>query len=117
MSMWGRNDAWRNPHRFYRDTENGRVAGVCAGIADFFGIRRRVVRIAAIFCLVFFFVPTALAYIALTIVLPKKPPALYASREEEVFWRGVSTAPEDTLKSLRTNSPSSSGASPGWRPR
>jgi phage shock protein C len=101
MSMWNRDDAWRNPHRLYRDTENARVAGVCAGIADFFGIRRSRIRLAVVLGLIFFFVPTALAYVALTVVLPKKPPALYASREEEIFWRGVATAPDDTLKSLR----------------
>src|SRR5258707_8513036 len=65
MSMWNRDDPWRNPHRLYRDTENARVAGVCAGIADFFGIRRRAVRLAAVLCLIFFFVPTALTYVAL----------------------------------------------------
>ncbi len=102
MSIWGRGDEeWRNPHRLYRDTEHARVAGVCAGIADYFGVRLRMVRLAAILCLVFFFVPTFITYIALTLVLPKRPPRLYASREEEVFWRGVSAAPDDTLKALR----------------
>src|SRR6266849_5922956 len=66
MSIWGRDDAsdhdhWRNPHRLYRDTENGRIAGVCAGISDYFGVRRSLVRLAAILGLVFFFVPTFIA--------------------------------------------------------
>jgi len=34
--------------------------------------------------------PTFIAYIALTVILPKAAARLYASREEEVFWRGVS---------------------------
>ena len=34
-------------------------------------------------------------------VLRPKPPALYASRDEEAFWRGVGTAPADTLHSLK----------------
>ena len=101
MSMWGRYDEFLNHHRLYRDTENGRVAGVCAGIADYFGVRRKIVRLATILGLVFFFVPTAIAYVALAVILPRKPMALYASPEEEVFWRGVRTAPDDTLKALR----------------
>jgi phage shock protein C len=100
MGAWGHFDRWRSPYRLYRDTEHGRVAGVCAGIADYIGVRRRMVRIAAILGLVFFFVPTILVYLALTILLPKKPPELYGSAEEEVFWRGVRTAPDDTLKAL-----------------
>jgi phage shock protein C len=101
MSMWNSNDPWRNPHRLYRDVENGRVAGVCAGIADYFGIRRFHVRLATILGLIFFFPATAITYVALTVLLPRKPHALYASEEEEVFWRGVTTAPADTLKALR----------------
>lgn len=101
MSMWDWTNPWRNPHRLYRDVENGRVAGVCAGIADYFGIKTRVVRLAALLGLIFFFVPTFVGYLALTLILPKKPPVVYASREEEVFWRGVATAPNDTLKALR----------------
>ncbi len=61
MSMWKSDDAWRSPHRLYRDVDNARVAGVCAGIADFFGIRTSRVRLAAVLCLIVFFVPTALA--------------------------------------------------------
>ena len=29
----------RNPIRLYRDTERGKVAGVCAGLANYFDIR------------------------------------------------------------------------------
>jgi phage shock protein C len=106
MSIWSRNapddgDHWRNPHRLYRDTEHRRIAGVCAGIADYFGIERRYVRLAVILGLVFFFVPTFITYLVLAVLLPKRPARLYASREEEVFWRGVSAAPDDTLKALR----------------
>jgi phage shock protein C len=100
MSPWGNFDRWRSPSRLYRDTEHGRVAGVCAGIADYLGIRRKVVRLATILGLVFFFVPTFIAYLALTFLLPKKPAELYGSAEEEVFWRGVRTAPDDSLRAL-----------------
>ena len=88
-------------YRLYRDTEHGILAGVCAGIADYVGVERIVIRLAFVVALVFFIVPAALAYIVLAIALPKRPPALYRSEEEATFWRGVATAPDDTLTGLR----------------
>lgn len=82
-----------------RSTES--LAGVCAGIADYLGVACIIVRLAFVLALVFFVVPAPLAYILLAIVLPKQPPALYSSAEEKVFWRGVATAPADTLAGLR----------------
>ena len=88
-------------YRLYRDPDHGMLAGVCAGISAYFGIDRMAVRLAFVLALVFFFVPAALGYVVLAIVLPKRPPALFASGEEEAFWRSVTTAPEDTLQTLR----------------
>jgi phage shock protein C len=96
--------AWTNSstrHRLWRDTDRGILAGVCAGIADYIGIEPIVVRIVAVLGLVFFFPPTIVAYVILALVLRPKPPALYASADEEAFWRGVGTAPADTLHSLK----------------
>ncbi len=88
-------------YRLYRDTEHGLLAGVCAGIADYVGVERIVIRLAFVVALVFFIVPAALAYILLAIALPKRPPALTMSQEEAAFWRGAATAPDDTLTGLR----------------
>ena len=88
-------------YRLYRDPGHGILAGVCAGIADYLGIERIVIRLAFVVALVFFIVPAALAYIVLAIALPKQPPALYRSEDEAQFWRGVATAPDDTLTGLR----------------
>ena len=85
----------------YRDPTNGVIAGVCAGIAEYLGIEPIAVRIGFVLGLIFFFPPTLIAYIVLAIALKRRPPALYASREEEAFWRGVATAPDDTLQTLR----------------
>ena len=90
-----------NPYRLYRDRERGILAGVCAGIADYIGVEPIVVRLVAMLALIFFFPPTVVVYVLLAIALGPKPPALYESREEEAFWRGVSTAPGDTLQSLK----------------
>src|SRR5260370_13810802 len=88
------------PFRLYRGPERGILAGVCAGIADYIGAEPIVVRLATVLGLFFFFPVTLIAYVVLAIALRPKPPALYANRDEEDFWRCVSTAPPDTLQSL-----------------
>ena len=97
--------AWTNGsstrHRLWRDTDRGLLAGVCAGIAGYIGVEPIVVRAVAVLGLFFFFPPTIAAYVILAVVLPPKPRAFYASAEEEAFWRGVNTAPADTLQSLK----------------
>jgi phage shock protein C len=90
-----------NPFRLYRDPQHGLLAGVCAGIAEFFGVERIVIRLAAVLGLFFFFPVTVLAYVVLALALPTRPPELYANRDEEEFWRGVSMTPGDTLQSLQ----------------
>lgn len=96
--------AWTNStqrFRLWRDRDRGIIAGVCAGIADYIGAEPIVVRIIAVAGLIFFFVPTAAAYLVLAVALRTKPPALYATRDEEKFWRGVNTAPADTFATLK----------------
>jgi phage shock protein C len=88
-------------HRLWRDTDRGILVGVCAGIADYIGVEPIVVRLAAVLGLVFFFPPTIAAYIILAFALRPKPPELYSSVDEEAFWRGVGTAPADTVNSLK----------------
>ena len=95
---------WTNSstrYRLWRDTDRGIIAGVCAGIAGYVGVEPIVIRLVAVLGLVFFLPPTIVAYVILALVLRPKPPALYASADEEAFWRGVGTAPADTLHSLR----------------
>mgnify|MGYP001179800090 CR=1 FL=1 len=64
----------RNGKQLYRDTDNARIAGVCSGIAHYFGLETWLVRILAVtgfFLLAgpFMFV----AYIAGWFILDKKP--------------------------------------------
>lgn len=89
-----------NPHRLYRNPENGIAAGVCAGIADYFGVRPLLVRLATVVGLFFFAPPLVLAYVIAVLALPVKPPKLYRDQDEEQFWRGVSIKPDRTLAGL-----------------
>ncbi len=90
-----------NPHRLYRDREAGKLFGVCAGIADYIGIEVIVVRLAAVIGVVFFTMPVVGAYLLAALVLKPKPTRLYANREEEDFWRTLTTKPDRTLAGLR----------------
>ncbi len=71
----------------YRDRDNGWIFGVCAGIADRFNFQLTAVRIVAILSLVLFFWPTALSYVALTLLLREKPLIYSGRRTEFDFWR------------------------------
>lgn len=59
--------------QLYRDPDNGKIMGVCAGIADYIGVPANLVRLMAIlslFGLLFF---TLLLYFGLGFWLEKKP--------------------------------------------
>jgi phage shock protein C len=90
-----------NPHRLYRDRENGKLLGVCAGLADYLGVDVMFVRIGTFLGAVFFTMPVVGAYLLAALVLKPKPPKVYASREEEDFWRTVATKPDVTVAGLR----------------
>ena len=92
----------RNPHRLYRDREHAMLAGVCAGIAEYFGLNRKGVRLATVLLLLLppFFAFVVVSYVVLAIVLPIKPSDLYETQEQAEFWRGVSNAPSDVFGAL-----------------
>ncbi len=86
--------------RFYRDKINGKIAGVCAGIADYTGVDVLWVRLGM---LIFTFstgfgIPL---YIALALLAEKKPGHLYGDRSEQQFWQGVRQSPARTAKQVR----------------
>lgn len=90
----------KNPHRLYRDKENAMLAGVCAGLANYFGLNTKGLRLIAVVSTFFFFPFMVPAYIVLAIILPVKPHDLYEDSGQEEFWRSVSMAPSDVFSSL-----------------
>ena len=91
---------WR-AQRFYRDPRHGKVMGVCAGLADYFGWNVRFVRILAIIALLWFNVLTLIAYFALGFMLPIKPDTLYDWDTDEEYWRSVRRSASDTFRDVR----------------
>jgi phage shock protein C len=91
------------PRRLYQDRENKVVFGVCAGVADYFGLDVAVTRMVVLGCLVFFLPPTLIGYIVLAILLPKKPTGM-AERIDPAdasLQRTVRSSPQATLDTLR----------------
>ena len=86
----------------YRDKQNAKFMGVCAGIADYTGVNAIWVRLAA---LVLFFMSSGmvlLAYLIAGLLLNKKPPHLYVDNQEQQYWQRVRQSPQRTAREIRS---------------
>ena len=89
------------PTGLYRDPARGKIAGVCAGLAAYFGVRVSSLRIALVLLSVFgFFFPVMVGYIVLAVLLQTKPAHLFKDSDDEAFWRSVVRRPADTVSGL-----------------
>jgi phage shock protein C len=88
--------------RFYRDKRNGKIMGICAGIADYTGFDVSLVRItmiAAVFLSSGSILPI---YFLAGMVAPNKPSELETTDvEEREFWRQVRRSPTRTARDIR----------------
>jgi phage shock protein C len=89
--------------RFYRDKRNGKIMGVCAGIADYAGFDVTLVRVCAVaafflsggWILPFYFISG--------FITPDKPTEFdYAAPEERQFWQSVRQSPARTARDIRS---------------
>jgi phage shock protein C len=88
--------------RFYRDKQNAKWAGVCAGIADYTGIDVTLVRIGFFLSLFIMGPVTFLIYFVMAWMAPKKPIELYETDlDEKKFWQGVRRNPHRTAREVR----------------
>jgi phage shock protein C len=89
--------------RFYRDKQNGKLFGICAGIADYTGFDVTLVRVcfvAALFMSGFGILPF---YFIAAMVTPTKPRSLEPSDgEERRFWQGVRASPARAARDIRS---------------
>jgi phage shock protein C len=89
--------------RFYRDKRNGKVMGICAGIADYTGFDVTLVRICM---LAAFFLSSGSIlpiYFIAGWITPNKPRELeLADSEQQRFWQGVRASPTRTARDIRS---------------
>lgn len=92
-----------NRHWLYRNQKDGMIAGVCAGVADYFGWPVGYVRLAYLFTAMIFFPLPIFFYFGCAFFLPRGEPisSRYKDASEERFWRTYSAQPKTTLSGLR----------------
>src|SRR5690606_35289632 len=86
----------------YRDKQNGRLLGVCAGIADYTGINVMWVRLGFLVSLCRPLSGITLPlYLLSGLFLNKKPPHLYVYADEQKYWQRVRQRPKRTAREIR----------------
>jgi phage shock protein C len=88
--------------QFYRDKANGKLMGVCAGIADYTGVDVLWVRVAVLVLhfTVGFTIPI---YFAIGFLADDKPRGLYTDGQEQRFWQGVRQSPARAGREVRSH--------------
>nr|WP_255696699.1 envelope stress response membrane protein PspC [Sandaracinobacteroides sayramensis] len=90
---------------FYLDKRNGKVMGVCAGIADYTGFDVLWVRIGFVLATLFGFPFPLIAYFVIGWMADAKPNTLYvddADPEEREFWQKTRAAPGRSIREVRS---------------
>ena len=89
--------------RFYRDKRNGKVFGICAGIADYTGFDVAIVRVAFLAAMFMSGGGVLPFYFIAAMVTPTKPEVLErVDREEKQFWQGVRASPARAARDIRS---------------
>ncbi len=89
--------------KFYLDKRNGKVMGVCSGIADYTGFDVTLVRIMLIAGILIGGGALIPVYFIAGWIADDKPRELaIEDREEQRFWQGVRASPTRTARDIRS---------------
>ncbi|GAA4017241.1 envelope stress response membrane protein PspC [Sphingomonas swuensis] len=89
--------------KFYKDKRNGKVMGVCAGIADYSGVDVSVIRILVVLAVILTGVMIPLYLVAGWIAEDKPRELAYDTVEDQRFWQQVRASPTRTAREIRAN--------------
>ncbi|MBT8080646.1 MAG: envelope stress response membrane protein PspC [Gammaproteobacteria bacterium] len=87
--------------RFYRNRDKAWIAGVCAGLADYFGFNIRVTRILAFISLLMAFPITVLVYIGAVLLFPSRREEPPQPEYDVEFRQALRASPAQTLSDVR----------------
>ena len=88
--------------KFYLNKQDGKIMGVCAGLADYTGIDALWLRVGMVVLAFSTFPMGVFAYLLIAWLAPNKPLGLYEGPEEEKFWQGVRSNPKRTTSEVRS---------------
>ncbi len=89
---------------FYRDKRNGKILGLCAGIADYTGINTNLVRWMMVLSVFFSGGATVPLYFVAGWISPDRPRELDRdSVDQQQFWQGVRASPARTARSIASS--------------
>lgn len=87
--------------KFYRNKRDGKVMGVCAGIADYTGVDVGMVRLMFLFSLFMSGGGILPVYFIAGMITPDRPQELQAqSDDERQFWQGVRASPGRSARAI-----------------
>lgn len=87
--------------RFYRNRDKAMVAGVCAGLADYFGFNLKVTRILAVIALFMATIVTLFVYFGAVFLVPAMPAGTNEPQYDPEFRKAVRSSPRQTLSDVR----------------
>ena len=89
--------------KFYKDKQNAKWLGVCAGIADYTGVDVSIIRAGFVLGAVFTGGSVLMAYWIIAWMTPEKPGRLYDNnREDKKFWQKVRSNPRRVARDVRS---------------
>ena len=88
--------------RFYRNKRNGKVNGICAGIADYTGLDVTLVRIGLVAAIVLGAGALLPVYFIAGWIAQDQPGEIARdSKDERQFWQGVRASPSQSARDIR----------------
>ena len=87
--------------RFYRNRDRSMIAGVCAGLANYFGFNLKATRFLAFLSLLIAPPVTLLVYFATVFLVPAAPDPSKRPGYNEAFQQAIRSDPAQTLSDVK----------------
>jgi len=88
-------------NRLYRNPRRGKLFGVCAGTAEYFGFDLTATRVLVVIGALFAFPIVCISYVLLGVLLPRKPSEGPGSEVYDPVQHKVRSDPHDMLSGVR----------------